>query len=197
MSNLAMHVQHQLNVFAAETLHRFIGTGDYQEQDYKLLHEMIISNHMFLSEHAQWHIDPKWFDRYKAASQLLADKLNRTNANPLGGDAVYVRCENGTIYEDALISFGEDNSGTKGKVSVVTRGGGHLVDLQQSAEDSLKMVYAGGYAKGVKADEFTGHYDTVLKSFWFWADTPKRNGGIYITRPVRRWHLKAINPDFY
>ena len=51
---------------------------------------------------------------------------------------------------------------------------------------------------GVHLDEFHLEMnDTIDKPFWFWGDTPCGNGGIWITRPVPRWHLKQINPKFY
>lgn len=197
MSKLALHINNQLNEIATECFNLFVETGHYQEQDFELLYEMICRNHMFLSEHARWSTDPQWFERYKAASQLLADKLNRINPKPLAGDCVFIGCENGNEYPDALIAYGEDNSGNPGRVSICVRGGGHLVDIHQSVEDSLIMAISGGYFQSVHADEFTEKFDVVDKTFWFWADKPKGNGGIYITRPVRRWGLKNINPDFY
>lgn len=197
MSKLAQNIQAALDEIADECFNRFVATGKYQEQDYALLYEMISRNHMFFSEHARWNINPFWFERYKVASKLLADKLNRTNQKPLAGDCVFIRCKNGTEYPDALIAYGEDNSGTEGRVSVCVRGGGHIYDIFQSAEDSLAMSVSGGYFQGVNASEFTDQFDTVENSFWFWADRPQGNGGLYITRPVRRWSLSKTNPDFY
>lgn len=197
MSKFELHITQHQSEFAEECFSRFVATAHYQEQDYELLYEMICRNHMFLSEHARWSTDLKWFERYKVASQLMADKLHRTNIKPLAGDCVFIRCENGNEYPDAMIAYGEDNSGTPGRISICVRGGGHLVDIHQSAEISLAMAISGGYFLGVDADELTNQFDMVDKSFWFWGDRPKHNGGIYITRPVRRWALKTTNPDFY
>lgn len=177
---------------------RFIATGQYQESDHELLYEMIAGNYQFLSEHAKFSINPIWFEKYKAANKLFIEKLYRANNNPLAGDCVYVKCKNGRIYEDAMIAYGEDTSGTAGRLNVVTQGSGHLIDINQSAEKSLRMSVSGGYFKGIDVSEINaGKYDFVDKTFWFWADKPKANGGLYIKRSVPRWHLNAINQDFY
>lgn len=197
MSNLALSLVSHLTEVSKEYFSSFLSTGLYEESDYELLWEMITRNHMFLSEHARFRTDRKWFDRYKAASYLLGQKLNHQSTTPLGGDCAYIRCENGHIYEDAMIAYGLDNSGTEGKVSVVVRGGGHLHDIHQNHNESLSMAISGGYFQGVMATEFSGRHDTVDKSFWLWADRPQKNGGLYITRPVKRWHLSVINPNFY
>lgn len=197
MSKLALHIQHSLNEVAVELFNRFIATGQYQEQDYELLYEMICGNYMFLSAHGRHSINPLWFERYKVVSQLLADKLNRNNPKPLAGDCVLINCNNGKVYNDATITHGEDNSGTAGRLGVCVKAGCHIYDIHQSAELSLGMSVSGGYFQGVNADEITDTFDTVENTFWFWAEKPTQNGGLYINRPVRRWALKNINPNFY
>lgn len=181
-----------------EMFERFIETGLFQDSDHDLLYEMIAGNIQFLTEHAQHNISPIWFEKYKAAANLFEKKLYRENKSPLAGDCVYLECKNGRVYEDAIIAYGEDTSGTEGRIIVVTQGCGHLADIHQSAEKSLKMSVSGGYFKGIDVSEINaGKFDFVDRTFWFWADRPKGNGGLYIKRSVPRWHLYAINQDFY
>lgn len=179
-----------------QIFNRFIATGHYPESDEMLLREMISENRGFMATHATFSTNRKWLDKYLTAEKLLADKFKRTNPHPLAGDAVLIECANGRVYEDALIAY-EPNSLNE-KFVIVTQGGGHIVNIDQSPTESLKMVISGGYFMGVRPDEFLPQpTDSVSMSFWFWADRPQASGGLHITRPVLRWRLKQINPDFY
>ncbi|MAA93005.1 MAG: hypothetical protein CML21_00575 [Rheinheimera sp.] len=192
-------MQNQTNMFAyhnQQIFDRFIATGDYPESDKMLLREMISENGGFIATHATFSTSRKWLDKYLTAEKLLADRFKRTNPQPLAGDAVLIECANGTVYENALIAY-EPNSLNE-KFVIVTQGGGHIVNIDQSPTESLKMVIAGGYFMGVRSDEFLPEpTDSIDRSFWFWAERACASGGLYITRPVLRWRLKQINPDFY
>ena len=174
---------------------RFLLSGEYSDSEKPLLWEMLVNNPLFADTHATCSTNRKWFDNYHSAEKLLAEKLQRTNPQPLAGDSVYIECSNGTVYENALIAYSPNSLNEK--FVVVTQGGGHIVDVRQSPTESLKMEIAGGYFAGVHPDEFSEVTDSVQKSFWFWADRACAHGGLYIKRPVIRWRLKQINPDFY
>lgn len=186
-----MYSHHNQQIF-----NRFIATGDYPESDKMLLREMISANGGFIATHATFSTSREWFDKYRTAEKLLVDKFKRTNPQPLAGDAVLIECANGTVYENALIAY-EPNSLNE-KFVIVTQGGGHICKVDQSPNESLKMVIAGGYFMGVRPDDFLPEpTDSVDMCFWFWGVRPCASGGLYITRPVLRWRLKQINPDFY
>ena len=175
---------------------RFLSTAQYLDSEKSLLWEMIVHNPRFIDAHATCSTNRKWFDNYQFAEKLLVDKFKRTNPQPLAGDAVLIECANGTVYENALIAY-EPNSLNE-KFVIVTQGGGHIYKVDQSPTESLKMEVSGGYFMGVRPDEFSPEpTDSVDRSFWFWADRACAHGGLYITRPVLRWRLKQINPDFY
>lgn len=173
---------------------RFISTNEYIESEFELLWEMLLHNPRFIYTHANNSTNRLWFDNYQKADRLLNERLNRSHPKPLAGDAVYIECENGRVYEEAMIAY--EPCSLKDKFSIVTQGGGHIYNLSQSPFDSLKMSVCGGYFQSVHADEFLEVRDTVGKPFWFWGDTACGNGG-FITRPVPRWSLKQINPNFY
>lgn len=175
---------------------RFIQTNQYQESEYQTLWEMLLENPGFICTHATHSTNRLWFDRYLKVEKLLTERLNRSQPTPLAGDAVLIQCSNGKVYEDAMIAYGPTHE--RDTFSVVTEGGGHIINIDQSPQQSLKMAVCGGYFMGVHLDEFHPEMkDTIDKPFWFWGDKPCGNGGIWITRPVPRWHLKQINPKFY
>lgn len=175
---------------------RFIETSQYRESEYQLLWEMLLENPGFIYTHANFSTNRLWFDRYLKVAKLLNDRLNRSQRIPLAGDAVLIHCSNGKVYDDAMIAYEPTRQGDS--FSVVTQGGGHIINIEQSPDQSLKMSVSGGYFMGVHLDEFhLETNDTINKWFWFWGEKPCGNGGIWINRPVPRWSLKQINPNFY
>lgn len=174
---------------------RFFSSGEYLDSEKNLLWEMLMENPGFTNAQAKHSTNRVWFENFKAAESLLVRKFQRENPQPLAGDCVYIECDNGRIYEDALIAYAPNTLNEK--FVLVTQGGGHIRNVHQSPIEHLNMSVAGGYFMGVHAHEFSEVTDSVQQPFWFWAEKPCANGGLYIKRPVIRWRLKQINPNFY
>jgi hypothetical protein len=189
------NLENNIHVETKSFFDRFISTNQYVEPEHDILLEMLFQNPNFMYAHAKYSTSRVWFDNYLKADKLLRERLNRSQPKPLAGDAVYIECENGRVYQDAMIAY--EPCSLNEKFSIVTQGGGHIYNLSQSPFDSLKMSVCGGYFQSVHADEFLEIKDTVHKTFWFWGDTACAHGGLWITRPVPRWSLKQINPNFY
>lgn len=183
-------------MFTQQThLENFLKSAKYSDSELKLLDEMIERNSNFMNDNAITRNPRQWFDNFLNAEKLLSERFSRENPKPLAGDAVRIVCKNGNVYENALIAYSPNT--LNHKFVVVPQGGGHIYDVNQSPTECLAMSICGGPFIGVHPDEFSDITDSVDRSFWFWADRPKAHGGLYITRPVLRWHLKEINPDFY
>lgn len=157
------------------------------------LNELLPDN---LKYHQQHRIGIKEISRYIHISNLLEARLKRPDPKPEPGDRMLIGCKNGKVYENALLTGDYYHRGP-GHSVVVMEASAHI-DYDQPFDKPMAMSISGGYFKGIKTAqiESTPH-DIVPSRYWFWGDRPCAAGGMYITKPMLRWTLTEIDPEFY
>lgn len=173
-------------------------TGLYKESEFEKLREMLSDNTNLINHHWASNTDRKWFDRFVTTQQMMNNRLNRKDPEPLPGDVLYVECQNGRVHENALIVDTRISNG-KTEFIVVPNGSGLIVDITQPHDTALKMISSGGpYIGGLTHDHFACDVDVGTHNFWIWADRPVAHGALWlINQKVIRWRLKEIHPNFY
>ena len=153
--------------------------SSFKPDQWPLLEEMIATNVSYPVESKDF--DQVLYKRYECCSDLL-NQLNELTT-PAIGHLVKIKCQNGKVYEQAIITNIEERT-----LTICCEGGGFLHRLTLN-DNGLSMSICGGYSQKIDSKLLVSD-EPYLKSYTFSdCEKIKADCGVVIERSMKRWLL--------
>lgn len=155
----------------------------FADDEHAMLREMVGLNYNWDDEFTK-DFDATLLSRYQKHSTLI-DALNKQDS-PCAGHIVKVVCQNGKVYEQALLRFHNNQY-------QITVNGGGFIHKDTLINHGLVMSVCGGYTLKVNKKHLS-ELDFSNKNFQFsGTGRVEADCAININKPVKRWLLDDTN----